>query len=415
MRLLSASIILLCLAAQARALPPVLQPPATVRDAIGFNIHFTTPRPGEMNLLAATGVGWVRMDIAWKKIETAKGVYDFSRFDRLLSDLEAKHIRPIFILDYGNRLYTGSDEMAPTDDASRAAFARWAAATVAHFKGHGIFWELYNEPNNKEFWKPKPNAKDYVKLAVEACNAIHRVAPNEIVIGPALALINKPYLAKAIDGGVLNVFSAISLHPYRQTAPETFGVGLAAVRKMIAAKSVSKFNVPIIASEWGYPTVWVNPKTQRDYLARAMLFDLSERLPLTIWYDWRHGGSVEGKPDIFGLVTAAANKSGGFKLASTPLYNTLATLTRVLGDTHFVKRIATKNPTDWILMFEGPSCRCYAAWTTAHTQRTVTLPISAGTYDWINLLGHDIGSHTVSHGEMKLLLSFAPIYITPVK
>src|SRR3954449_13293068 len=67
--------------------------PAAIPEGIGVNIHFTDPQPGEMKLLAASGVRWVRTDFYWQSIETEKGRYDFSPYDRLISTLEQYHLR----------------------------------------------------------------------------------------------------------------------------------------------------------------------------------------------------------------------------------------------------------------------------------------------------------------------------------
>jgi hypothetical protein len=76
----------------------------TVPEALGLNIHFVTPRPGEMKMLAATGVRWVRMDFDWASIESQRGKYDFSAYDRLMVSLSQYKLRPIFILCYSNKL-----------------------------------------------------------------------------------------------------------------------------------------------------------------------------------------------------------------------------------------------------------------------------------------------------------------------
>ncbi len=55
------------------------------------------------------------------------------------------NIRIVFILDYGNDLYGGGN--AHHFDAGRAAFARFAAAAARHYRGKGIIWEIWNEPN----------------------------------------------------------------------------------------------------------------------------------------------------------------------------------------------------------------------------------------------------------------------------
>jgi hypothetical protein len=50
---------------------------------LGVNIHFTDPRPGEMQMIADAGITWVRMDFSWAHTERAKGEYDFSAYERL--------------------------------------------------------------------------------------------------------------------------------------------------------------------------------------------------------------------------------------------------------------------------------------------------------------------------------------------
>src|SRR5438270_13822769 len=65
-------------------------PSTPLPNGIGVNIHFTDPRPGEMEMLAAAGFKWLRMDLGWSGIERNKGVYDFAAYDRLVAAPE-KH------------------------------------------------------------------------------------------------------------------------------------------------------------------------------------------------------------------------------------------------------------------------------------------------------------------------------------
>src|SRR4029079_12333674 len=101
--------------------------------------------PGELEMLAAAGFRFVRMDFTWAGTEPAPGRYNFSAYERLLAALDRHHIRAVLILDYSNRLY--DDDLAPHTAEGRAAFARWAAAAASHFKGRGVVWEIWNEPN----------------------------------------------------------------------------------------------------------------------------------------------------------------------------------------------------------------------------------------------------------------------------
>src|SRR5438477_11253673 len=113
-----------------------------VPEGLGVNIHFTDPRPGEMEMLAAAGFRFVRMDFTWGGTERNRGEYDFAAYERLLAALDRHHIRAVFILDYSNRLY--DDGLSPHTDDGRAAFGRWAAAAATHFKGRGVTWEVWN-------------------------------------------------------------------------------------------------------------------------------------------------------------------------------------------------------------------------------------------------------------------------------
>src|SRR3982751_5484734 len=160
--------------------------PTEIPEGIGVNIHFTDPQPGEMRLLAASGVRWIRTDFYWQRVEAEKGRYDFSPYDRLMTTLEQYHLRAVLILDYSNKLY--DEGRSPYTAEGRAAFARWAAASAQHFRGRGILWEIYNEPNI-DFWTPYPKADDYTALALECSRAIHAAAPEEPIIGPASSLI----------------------------------------------------------------------------------------------------------------------------------------------------------------------------------------------------------------------------------
>ena len=96
--------------------------------------------------------------------------------------------------------------------------SRWAAAAAKHFRGRGILWEMYNEPNIG-FWKPKPDVKQYVKLAIEVGKTLREATPDELYIGPASSTIDMPFLEECFRSGLLEYWSAVSVHPYRESGP----------------------------------------------------------------------------------------------------------------------------------------------------------------------------------------------------
>jgi GH35 family endo-1,4-beta-xylanase len=106
-----------------------------------------------------------------------------------MAALDKHKIKPLFILDYGNPIHSPG-EFPFTDRMNtpevREAFARWAAAAVTHFKGRGILWEIWNEPNHPGFWKPQPNVEDYIQLAQATAKAVRAAAPGEALIARRL-------------------------------------------------------------------------------------------------------------------------------------------------------------------------------------------------------------------------------------
>src|SRR4030042_1415988 len=55
-----------------------------IADGFGVNIHFTG-LPQDLRMIADAGFKFIRMDLAWSRIEQTKGVYDFkeSGYDSL--------------------------------------------------------------------------------------------------------------------------------------------------------------------------------------------------------------------------------------------------------------------------------------------------------------------------------------------
>jgi len=364
------------MAVAANALEP------SVPDGFGVNIHFTDPRPGEMKMLADAGFKWVRMDFHWGGTEREKGKYDFRAHDRLMTALDEHGIRALFILDYGNRLYDNG--LAPCTDEGRVAFARWAAAAVEHFKDRGVLWEMWNEPNIK-FWKPAPNVTNYIALARATGKAIRAVAPREQYSGPATSLIDMKFLEACFQGGTLEYWDAVTVHPYRQKAPETVLAEYAKLRTLIDKYAPKGKRIPIISGEWGYSCAWKNFNDDRQgkYLPRQFLVNLMAGVPLSIWYDWRDDGTDPKEPEHhFGVVRHLLRET-------KPAYPALQALVANLRGYRFDKRVETASPDDFVLLFRKNWQTKYAVWTT------------------------NAAPHEATVCDQRLTLTDTPQYITP--
>ncbi|HEY8184967.1 MAG TPA: hypothetical protein VIF64_02800 [Pyrinomonadaceae bacterium] len=417
-----------------------------IPEAFGVNIDFTEPRPGEMKMLAEAGFRWVRMDLKWEATEKEPGRYDFSTYDVLIASLEPYNIHALFILDYGNPLYDNG--APPRTEVTRQAFARWAVAAARHFAGRGALWEVYNEPNHSMFWPPQPNPQEYVALALAVGRAFRQSAPEEKLIGPATSEIDFEFLEECFKAGLLEYWSAVSIHPYRRTDPETAARDYCRLREMIRSYATKRSGsgndqvsgavqgqlnagttdmkeTPIISSEWGYSSAWprMSDQKQGQLLARAWLTNVANGISLSIWYDWHDDGVDPNEPEHhFGTVSNAYQKGREPVYDTKPAYQAAKNLTTFFNGYRFEKRVEVGAAEDYLLVFrkagsqaeppgnDSGGDRRYAAWTTTSEAHTVLIPLYAGQFKIIGYDGQDKGSLTADQKGTAVTLTNAPVY-----
>ncbi len=415
-RLLQAVIFVLCVLAPgalgAAVRHPAL-PPAGRIDGLGVNIHFTDPRPGEMEMLSEGGFRWIRMDFTWARTERRPGAYDFSPYERLLKALKPYGIRALFILDYSNPIYERNRSVVT--ERGRRAFAKWAAAAARRFKGRGILWEIWNEPNIKNFWKPKPDAGDYAELALAAARAIRQAAPEEAIIGPATSRIDLPFLESCFKSGLLKWWDAVSVHPYRQSGPETAVPEYHKLRRLIARYAPPGRKIPILSGEWGYSAVWkgFDPERQGKMLARQWLINISQGIPISIWYDWHDDGPDPHEPEHhFGTVAFKYHAGRSPVYDPKPAYRAAKTLVSMLDGFEFSKRIATGDPEIYALLFRRGEELRLSVWTVAQGGRTARLPSDSCKFKVVDHLGGKRKQVEAHDGSLLLKVTGAPQYLT---
>ena len=76
----------------------------------GVNIHFVTGHEKDLDLIAAAGFKFIRMDFGWQGTERVKGIFNWKSFDELTANLEKRGLGAIYIFDYSNSLYEESNK-----------------------------------------------------------------------------------------------------------------------------------------------------------------------------------------------------------------------------------------------------------------------------------------------------------------
>lgn len=209
-------------------------PPTTPADRclpVGFSAGwelagYETPANIDrtMRLAREAGSSHYRFVIDWSHVEPQRGRFDWSRPDAVINAARAHGISVVAVLGYTPawaRAADGDRNSPQTRPADPKAFADFARAAVSRYTSVREF-ELWNEPNLRQFWKPAPNVAQYTELVRAAYPAIKQVRPDATVLAGALAAagddgVNIPgprFVSDMYARGAGGHFDALSFHPY---------------------------------------------------------------------------------------------------------------------------------------------------------------------------------------------------------
>ena len=233
----------------------------------------------QLRVLQMTGATVARSDALWEAAEPAPPAGGIHRYqwgfdDMVAGSLAAHGLQWLPILDYT----AGWDQSTPGQDHSPPRspdeFAAFAAAFARRYGAGGTFWsegrapqavpvqtyEIWNEPDNAEFWYPAPDAAAYAGLYEQARDAITSVSPDaRVIIGglsnpegflPAM-LAARPELGGHIDG--------VAIHPYG-AGPAVVLARLRGARATLDRLGLAR--VPLYVTEFGWTT---SPPGSLDY------------------------------------------------------------------------------------------------------------------------------------------------------
>jgi len=281
------------LAAPARA--------AVAADYYGMNAQFLFKAPPEtwerhMAAVAATGVGVVRIDAQWGKVEPKAPVdgtrtYYWDRPDAIVTALARNGLRWYPTIAYGTTWAgTVAGDLAwmsaPRDPADYAAFVQ---AFAARYGSTGTFWtqhpdlprlpvtsyEIWNEPNVEKFFPGQATAPErYADLFVAAAAAVRRADPAGRPVIGGLSSVNVGEFIRrmaARQPALWSHVSAVAYHPYGGSAATSFD-RINTLRGALRLLGVGQ--LPIEVTETG----WAVPPTTEAHRA-AQMRALAEGLP----------------------------------------------------------------------------------------------------------------------------------------
>jgi len=397
-------------------MPLIEAPPgaAQLGPRFGVNIH-TLNDDHALQAAHNAGFGFVRADLLWAQIER-NGRYRFGAYDRLLTALEARGMSALWILDYGHPQHGGGPPRNPDDVA---AFARFAEAAAAHFKGHNVRYEIWNEPDTERFWPPSPNPREYAALLKEAASAIHRADPAAQVASGGLSRIDLTFLQGVVNAGGWSNLTAAAIHPYRRLAPESLAGDLPLLRVLLANGPGAQ--TEIWDTEWGYASYDYFSKNlkgdghsaqgrerQAVLAAREALTVWALGLPIAVWYDLRDNGEDPKNPEHnYGLLDAEGEEK--------PVIHAIRALTHAAADHTNAGLVRDLPDGAHAMALKGAAGTVYVVWSDQPDSR-LTVRFPAASFQWAaNLTGDPIKVKS-GHSEVEIPLpeTAGPIFVSLV-
>ena len=155
----------------------------------------------EIKRCKEAGITCMRTDFGFGAIAGEKGKYNFTRYDNLVDKMGAAGIEILPILEGYDWEVAGKRSDAVPLYRHPEEWRAYIRAVAEHYKGKIHAYEIWNEQDGG-FWKPSPNAAQYVSLLKIAFEEIKKVDPEATVIVGGLCGWNVDFLRDIyLNGG----------------------------------------------------------------------------------------------------------------------------------------------------------------------------------------------------------------------
>jgi beta-xylosidase len=280
----------------ANAAPINLAPQRTLvwKDYLGVNAHFLWFTPAQyrkqISAYQKLGLEWVRVDLHWDRLEPQENTYQLSSLDELDKTLTASKLKSVFYMVGSAPFITKAPVGAPYQDQyppkDPQVYATRMAMLAQRYPNIDA-WQVWNEQNLPNNWRPQVDANGYGQLLLATHQALDKAAPGKLQVMGGMAY----YSQMPTHGGAL-MFEALgkvgvqslgmvaAYHPYSVT-PETDEPGKNEV--LLRGKQLNDMlhNAGlknVWATEWGWSS-YAGPKEmqaligvdgQADYTLRRL-------------------------------------------------------------------------------------------------------------------------------------------------
>lgn len=301
--------------------------PALAGDgsAIRYGVQVGDVGPRELTRLADAGGSIVRIPFGWHEVQPIRdGPYDWTIPDRQMAAAATAGLSVLPVIAGSPPYAAPSAPEQPRSQRDLEDFGAFVRALVRRYGSPGpsraaqlrsgvapvVGWQVWNEPNSREFWTGRPDTREYVELLRFTRSAILRADPTARVVlagvsqhgprPPVASFLSDVYAIR----GARDLFDVVAVHPY---AAKTRNVEQMLRRARRVMLENGDARTPVWVTELGWATGGRSNdlvKSRRDQarlLARTFtrLGRHASRygLRLVTWFNWRDRRLPRGLPD----------------------------------------------------------------------------------------------------------------------
>ena len=201
----------------------------------------------EIALMRQAGIGWARADFSWTGVQGQDRAWHFENLDETVAWAGDGGVKLLPILNYDT----------PWASPAYRHLDLWldyVRHVVNRYKDRLRYWEVWNEPNLKNFWRETPDPAAYTTLLKATCQEIKKIDPDLVVLLGGMAGVPWEFIEGIYEAGGGAFFDVMNVHPYQYPrSPEQPLVdNLHKLRELMARHGDG--DKPIWITEIGWPT-----------------------------------------------------------------------------------------------------------------------------------------------------------------
>ncbi|MGH2514660.1 MAG: endo-1,4-beta-xylanase [Ktedonobacterales bacterium] len=262
----------------------------------------------EMAWAQQLGVTYLRVEFDWPLIEPQRGQFDWSRADTIVHTATADGIQLTPILVFTPPWAASCYTCAP----SAQDFAAFVTAVVGRYKANVHYWEIWNEPDQPNYWTV--GFPSYVQnLLIPGYTAAHAADTGTHVILGGASFPDPTYYNTIYNDGGGNSFDILAYHEYGTQGQ----VDVDARYYRGVLNGHGQQSKPIWAGEFGFSEDGV-ADTNQQALLKQVYDAQSSPIAAAFWYNLRDDGAYTCCPPNslkdahWGLVERDGTKKQGF-------------------------------------------------------------------------------------------------------